>query len=483
MEDLLTDLSSEADADLVRHVWSPEVLRRDGARVLAVLATHFEDALAGRTRVHPAVGPREMAERWPADFPELPAPGEEVVTLALRIIEGSIHQHHPSFTGHQVTAPLPHAALFDFVGALLNNGMAAYESGPASTAMERAVVRWLCGQVGYGERSDGVMTSGGSLGNLTALLVARQARAGFDAWEAGVAGGPPLAILAAEACHYSVARAARILGLGGGAVIPVPVDHRHRLDARALPAALAAAEAAGRRTIAVVASASSTSTGAIDPLDAVADFCESHRLWLHVDGAHGASLVLVPELRGRLRGIERADSVVWDLHKLMLIPSLCTAVLFRDATQGYLAFAQQAPYLFGGDSDASFDLGLRTVECTKRMLGGQAYATLRLAGTRAIAAHIRSRVALAARFAEMIAATPELELAVKPDCNIVCFRPRRGDPDVLRATINATGRFLLTRTRLHDTPWLRTCLQSPLTTEAELSALLAEITRTAALSE
>jgi L-2,4-diaminobutyrate decarboxylase len=184
-------------------------------------------------------------------------------------------------------------------------------------------------QLGWPETSGGVMTSGGSVGNLTALLAARQSRAGFDAWGAGGHGGPPLAVLCSAQVHYSISRALRIMGWGDGGAIAVPVDERYRLRAGELATAAARAAADGRRVIAVVASAGSTATGAYDPLGEIADFCDGSGLWLHVDGAHGASAALSPRLRHLVAGIERADSVVWDAHKMMMMPALVTGVLFR----------------------------------------------------------------------------------------------------------------------------------------------------------
>src|SRR5262249_16684433 len=142
--------------------------------------------------------------------------------------------------------------------------------------------------------------------------------------------GPPLAYLVSTETHYSVARALALMGLGEEGAVPVPVDDRFRMRPEALAEAKRDAEARGRKVIAVVASAGSTATGAFDPLDAIADFCAAHDLWLHVDGAHGASTLLSSTHRARLRGVARADSIVWDAHKMMLMPALVTAVLFRD---------------------------------------------------------------------------------------------------------------------------------------------------------
>ncbi|MCZ7680216.1 MAG: pyridoxal-dependent decarboxylase [Sandaracinaceae bacterium] len=246
--------------------------RAEAAQVIERLAAHLEAATSGATRPSPGLSTFEAEARFPDAFGEDPIASVEDVLE--RFLTNSNHQHHPGYVGHQVTSPLPRAALFDLVGSLLNNGMAAFESGPAAVAMERAAVRFLCAHAGF-PLGDGVLTSGGSLGNLTALLVARQARAGFDGWESGLCVGPPLAVLASADAHYSVSRAAGVLGLGAHAVIGVPVDAERRIRADALPEALSRATSEGRRVIAVVANAGSTVTGAIDPLEAIASFARS----------------------------------------------------------------------------------------------------------------------------------------------------------------------------------------------------------------
>jgi L-2,4-diaminobutyrate decarboxylase len=321
-----------------------------------------------------------------------------------------------------------------------------------------------------------VLTSGGSLGNLTALLAARQAKAPFDAWRRGLRNGPQLCVFVADTAHYSVARAARMLGLGDDGVISVAVDARLRMKPDALAAAVFDAARKRLHPIAVVASAGSTAAGAFDPLDAIADVCATRGLWLHVDGAHGASLLLSAAHAPKLRGIGRADSIVWDAHKLMLMPALVTAVLFRDARAGAAAFAQDAGYLFddAGD-DAWSDIGKRTVECTKRMMSLELYASLRAFGTRLFADHVDRCCALATSLASKARACG-FDVITEPECNIVCFRP----PDIdggrvaaVRRAILADGRFYVVQLRYAGSLWLRCTLSHPLTTDADLDELIA----------
>ncbi len=198
-----------------------------------------------------------------------------------------------------------------------------------------------------------------------------------------------------------------------------------------------------------------------------------------MDGAHGAAAALSPRTKPLLAGVERADSVVFDAHKMLLMPALVTAVLYRDGSRAWDAFAQEASYLFHDDPDAWADTGTRTLECTKKMLGLGLYAALSLYGTRMFGDYVAGSFALARRFAERIEAAADFELATPPDCNIVVFRhvpDGVSDLDALQARIRqrvvASGAFYLVQTRLRGALWLRTTLINALTTDADLGALL-----------
>ncbi len=510
-----SDGGAQDSAARLRRAMAPEELRTQGHALIDQLADYLAQAQAGRLPVLPNGTPEELQARWPAQFAATPGPG--LLTLLPRILAESNHLHHPRYIGHQVTAPLPVSALCELVSALLNNGMAVFEMGPVTTAMERSLAAFFAGQLGLPATAEGIFTSGGSAGNLTALLAARQARAGFDIWEQGGGGGPPLSILAADQAHYCVPRAAKVMGLGRDGVIPVATDRHFRLRPDALPAALAEAERRGRRVIAVVASAGSTATGAFDPLPPIADFCAAHGLWLHVDGAHGGAAALSPRYRHLCAGIERADSVVLDAHKMLLQPALITLVLFRDGRDSYATFAQRASYLFAEESDHPggewWNGGLRTLECTKKMMCLKLFVTLSQYGTQLFSDYVTAAFDLARELAARLRAAGDFTVAVPPEANIVCFRytpgrspagdgdspasaasPEADDDEAAAASRSAgdalqekirqrllqDGSFYLVKTRLPDGVYLRTTLINPLTTLADLEALLVAIRRAAA---
>ena len=458
-------------------------LRALGHRVVDLLADHLQDP---PSPVMPALTGAQASALFSSEMPEAGSDDVDgaVVATLQRVIGAATKLHHPGFIGHQVATPLPAAAVCDFVDALLNNGMAIFEMGKAGTAIERAVLSWLAAQLGLPSSSSGVLTSGGSLGNLTALLAARQAK-GDDPWKRGVR-GQPLVVFVADTAHYSVSRAAHIMGLGDEGCVAVDVDDRLRLSIPALNAAIDKALKQKKRPIAVVASAGSTAAGAWDPLNAVADVCAARGLWFHVDGAHGAPLALLPERAEQVRGLERADSVVVDFHKMLLMPALVTAVLFRDPRAGAAAFAQKAGYLFDDDDDGWTDVGRRTVECTKKMLGLKVWTCLQAYGVAFFREHLRACCAKTLLLARLISEHPELELLVEPESNILCFRVRGRDGGVnagIRQAIVDDGAFYCVQVHLHARGvasvrqglWLRTTILNPRTTEQHLRAFVDDV--------
>lgn len=470
---------SSRSADLTAS-FEAAAFRDLGHRVVDLLADHLEQANRREGPVLPPWTPEESLRRWPADFG--PEPLKDPAELLARVIESSNHLHHPRYIGHQCTSPLPGSALLDFAGAFLNNGSAVYEMGPHSTAMERSAARWFAGRIGFDpEAADGFFTHGGSAGNLTALLAARQSGTPYDVWEEGVRDARGLCVLASDQTHYSVRRSAQVIGLGGKSVVPIPADEAFRMRVDELEKALRRAKADGRAVLAVVASAGSTATGAIDPLDRIADLCAEHGVWFHVDGAHSGAMVVSDRLRPRLKGIERADSVVIDAHKMMLMPALATLVIFKEGRRSFETFSQQANYLFAGQDPTGtwYDLAQRTMECTKRSLGLQVYGSLKTYGTAYFAAYIERMFELGQAFGRMVAARPHWELATEPEGNIVCFRyapPALADPEAfqlrVREAIVKEGSYYIVKTVLRGKTYLRVTIINPRTELGDLEGLL-----------
>ncbi|HTE05710.1 MAG TPA: pyridoxal-dependent decarboxylase [Planctomycetota bacterium] len=495
----------------------PETFRRWGDELLALLQLHLEESRAGHVRVL-AQRPIEQVTRELELSRWIREGGMDAASLGRFVqafLADSTRLHHPACMGHQVAAPHFASALADLVHGTINNSTAIYEMGAPSTAIECAITGWMVERIGFlsggadgggaggdpdtgdpdigagalddlaaarapaAERSlprpGGVLTHGGSLANLTALLAAR-ARIAPDAWTAGSDG--KLVVIAPSSAHYSISRAVGIMGLGTDALLALPVDRAGRAEAAALPALCDAVAASGRRVMAVVASAVSTAAGVHDPLAAIADVCEARGLWLHVDGAHGASALLSPALRGRLAGIERADSVVWDAHKLLRTSALCAAALFRDVRTLDAAFRQQASYVGSGEDSPGVDLIGRAVECTKSSLGLKLFLVLAAQGEAGLGRHVESLYAAAARFHDLIAARPGFQCLCPPESNILCFRWAAHDDAAqaaLRAELVRRGEFYITQADVGGQRWLRLTIMNPNTDESVIARLLTSI--------
>lgn len=474
--------SSSQIPSSIEKAYDSEEFRVNGHKIVDILADYLKKAGSGQLdSVLPPISPEEMLDLWDAEFPR--EPSKNPIDLINKAINLSNHIHHPKYIGHQVTSPLPLAALCSFIGSLLNNSNAVYEMGPATTIIERKIIKWMSGLIGYGDKGDGFFTSGGTLGNLTALLAARQAKSGYDSWIEGCKENKKLAVMVSEHCHYSIKRALQVMGLGESGVITVPCNETFNLDVEKLDEVYEKAISEGKTVIAIAASACSTATGSYDNLEKIGEFCEQKGLWFHVDGAHGASALLSDRHRHLLNGVHRADSVVWDTHKMMLMPALSTAVVFKNSKSSYEAFSQKASYLFEKEArEEWYNLAQRTMECTKLMMAFNIYTCLSVYGTGLFSDYIDRVYDLTKEFAWIIKESDDFELAVEPECNIICFRyldKRQTDLNSLqfkiRRKILNEGSFYLVQAVLKDRSYLRCTLINPLTTINDLKELLERV--------
>ncbi|NNK12165.1 MAG: aminotransferase class I/II-fold pyridoxal phosphate-dependent enzyme, partial [Flavobacteriaceae bacterium] len=300
-------------SNLLSEVYKSEVFREQGHALIDLLADHLEGSLQlERKKVINWNLPEDEKDFWEGFLAS-----ESETNFFKEVLARTTHVHNPRYIGHQVCAPAPIAALSGLVSAMLNNGMAIYEMGMAPTAIERIITDLIGAKIGFDKSSRGILTSGGTLANLTAMLAARKAKVSKDVWKDG--SSDRLAIMVSEEAHYCIDRAARIMGLGTDGIIKVPVTKGFVMDSSKLEAYYQQATDRGLKVFALVGSAPSTATGIYDDLDALATFCKKHQLWFHVDGAHGGAAVFSEKYKKTVKGIELADSVVIDGHKMMLM--------------------------------------------------------------------------------------------------------------------------------------------------------------------
>lgn len=467
--------------------WSTQDFRRRGALVLEALARFVEASVGGEGEVVRLESVATLVESM--ELEGLLDGGmrddDRLDAFLQSFLENATRLHHPAYLAHQIALPHYASALADLISGILNNGMSVYEMGPTAGAIEVAVIDWMLATVGWEPtgRNDadglapdktpggGVLTHGGSLANLTALLAARAALAP-DVWKAGTRGD--LVVVAPKNAHYSLARATATMGMGTDALVAAPSGPLGRLLPDALPALTRALTEEGKRVMAVCANACATATGLYDPLEEVGEFCREEGFWFHVDGAHGASALLNQEEAHRLAGLPLADSLTWDAHKLLQTSALCAAVLFRDGRHLTGTFQQDAAYVTEGAREIGHDFISHQFECTKSPLGLKLFLVLAMVGEEGMASNVGTLWANTRGIHHQIAARPGFEVLCAPESNILCFR-HAGDDDVqteVRQRLMSDGDFLLTQADVGGRRWLRLTVMNPLTDDATVDRLL-----------
>jgi L-2,4-diaminobutyrate decarboxylase len=395
--------------------------------------------------------------------------GGEAMPLIRTLMENAIQLHHPAYMGHQVCPPFPTAVIADLVISTLNQSTAVWEMSPIGTVIEQEVVRWLADRAGYPLTSAGTAVSGGSAANLTALLAAR-AR-----WKSKGRVGAGRILCSADA-HYSIARAAAIMGIPPENVIKVATDDQHRLDLTALATVLGNAD----DVMAIAATSGSTATGAFDDLRAIAALRDQHDTWLHVDAAHGASVLLSDRLRPLVDGLDLADSLAWDPHKMLWMSLSLGVVLVRDGNWLRHAFEADAPYLFNAER-ASDNIGEMTIQCSKRADAVKLWLTLQMSGTRVFAEAMEHVAEVTRYLYEEVAASADFEPMHEPQFNIFCFRHRSDDETnaALRERLIRSGQAWITSTVLKGQRVLRVTIINPRTERSDVDRLLDALRRLA----
>ncbi|QKW11312.1 aminotransferase class V-fold PLP-dependent enzyme [Streptomyces sp. NA04227] len=412
--------------------------------------------------------------------------------MANVLIEHGIDLSHPRAAAHLQPPTLSVAVAADVLASAGNASLDTYDSGPSAIAVERWLIQALTRLAGLGDRADGVLTPGGSLSNLLGLLLARDAaalRRGLNAREHGVAALPGPVVFCSELAHFSVHRACAALGLGEAAVHPIATDARRRMRPEALAAAL---DALGpdRTPLAVMATAGTTDFGSIDPLPQIAEIASGHGVWMHVDAAYGFGALLSDRLAKRLDGLELADSITLDLHKIGWQPAATSVLLVSDTT-AFTSLDREVAYLNPtDDSEAGYDglLG-RSLQTTRRPDAVKATATMLAYGREGLGRMVDTCHDLARHAEQRILAEPRLELVAPAELTTVVFRYRTTDLSradelngALRRRLLETGTALIGRTEVasaEDPATKQVCLKftllNPTTTTEDIDDLVAVV--------
>ena len=353
-------------------------------------------------------------------------PLETLMNECRSMLDLSRHNGHPRFFGYVASPSTPIGAYADLVASTLNANITCWRSGPAGTEVERLVVRWLGQLISYDNNAAGLLTSGGSMANMIALLIAARRTLGPEVRNKGLwQSGSPLSIYASSEVHMSIAKAADILGFGRDSIRTVDCDERHRMIPGHLRRLIQTDLQNGFRPSCVVASAGTVNTGVVDPLNDVADVAREFDLWFHIDGAYGAPGVLDRRKKPLFKGLERADSVSLDPHKWLYVPVDVGCLLYRDPDSASAAFrTEEADYikLHGHMDEEAFAFWDYGIELSRRFRALKVWFTLRYYGAQRIAQSIVEDNALAEYLGALVNDAEDFELLAPVELSICCFR-------------------------------------------------------------
>ena len=436
------------------------------SRVTRWIEQYLEDP--SRFPVLPNASPGDIARQLPGSPPETGESLDAILDDFERVIvPGVTHWNHPGFFAYFATTGSAPGVLAEMLAAALNVNAMLWKTSPAATELEERALDWLRQMLGLEPGWFGVINDTASTTTLLALAAAREARSELQIRQRGMAGRPDVPVLRiyqSEHAHSSVDKAAITLGIGHQNCVHIASDTAFRMRPDALQAAIAADRAEGRLPLCVVATVGTTSTASVDPVPAIAEICEREQLWLHVDASYAGPAAIVPECRGILAGLDRADSFVVNPHKWMFTPVDLSAMYTRRPDVLKRAFSLVPDFLYTSEQDEVVNLMDYGVALGRRFRALKLWMVIRAFGVNGLVERLRAHMALASEFAMWVEADTEWVLAAPQLFSLVCFRyaPAGVSPDEADALnqrildrVNASGRAYLSHTRLHDRLVLR----------------------------
>lgn len=438
---------------------SPAAYRRLVDRVADRLEAHLAELEQQPASYENAPFPKSDAR-----MPDAPVPLDELLdTLFQRVLPSGYNTTSPGFFGYFGGGGLPQSAVADLIAGTLNRFVGRWSAAPAAVQIEADVVRWLCGMAGYGEAAGGVLTSGGSTSNLTALFTARQERITLDEL-------PRARMYVSHEAHFSLQKAAMICGLPPEGVVRVRCDARGRMDLAALAQHVREDRERGLAPFLVVATGGTFGAGAVDDIDALATFASRERLWLHLDAAYGGFFMLTQQGAKLLDAAPGCDSITLDPHKSLFLPYGTGALLVRKGEALRRAHTIQADFYGPMQDDLDcIDFCSQAMEQTRAWRGLRLWLPLKLHGVGAFRDNLEEKLALARHAAEVLRAMPGVEMVAEPMLSVLAFRlVREGlDADALQRLnaelvdrINEDQTIFLMATRVNGVYALRMCLLS-----------------------
>ncbi|MFB9804763.1 pyridoxal phosphate-dependent decarboxylase family protein [Haladaptatus pallidirubidus] len=449
------------------------------------------DAFVENADPYSGASPEALREEF-SEMEMIPETGEGLASAlesAEPVLRNSVGVSNPRCLAHLHCPPMVSGLAAEAMLSATNQSMDSWDQSPAATLLEIRMVEELCDLFGYDDSGDGVFTSGGTQSNFMGLLLARERfateRFGTDVTQSGLPHrAKAMRILCSEEAHFTAEQAAAHLGLGENAVVTVESNDDREMCLDALDRTLAELDERELLPFALVGTAGTTDFGSIDPLDELAERAEEHNLWFHVDAAYGGALALSDRHRELLSGIERADSLAVDFHKLFYQPISCGAFLLRDGSQ-YEHIARNASYLNPKGASAP-NLVAKSVQTTRRFNALKPFVSFRALGRDGFGALVDATIALADDVAELLAANSSFELVAEPTINAVVFRyrPHRMSDErlswlneAIRESLLREGDAVVARTEVDGVTALKFTLLNPRTTLADVADILDAIQR------
>jgi aromatic-L-amino-acid/L-tryptophan decarboxylase len=461
----------------------PEEFRRHGYAAVDRIADYLAEPY--RWPVLPDVQPGDLRSRLPASAPESGEPMERLLRdFDELILPHTTHWNHPGFLAYfGITGSGP-GILGELLAAGLNINAMLWRTGPAATELEQTTLDWLRQLMGLPAELDGTINDTASSSTLYALAAARELQSDLKIRHLGLAGRPELPrlrVYCSREAHSSVDKAVLTLGLGMTGVRHIDTDGEDAMDARRLAAAIADDRAAGIRPLAVVATVGTTSTTAVDPVSAIADICEREGIWLHVDASYAGPAALLPEMRWILDGCDRADSLVVNPHKWMMVPVDCSVLYTRRPELLRQAFSLVPEYLTTTDPSDTRNLMDYGVSLGRRFRSLKLWFVLRWFGAEGIRAILRRHLELARIFADRVRQDRRFELLAPVRFSVVLFRYRPENEDredvlerlnsMMLQRVNASGRVYLSHARVGGRYALRVAIGNAGTDESTMEEL------------
>ena len=434
--------------------------------------------------------PKKVVEHLPAGSlgkivdTNIPLEGlglQNALTDIEQFLKHSVNTNHPGFMNPLWGGFNLAAFAGDVIATLANNSMYTYELSPFATLIEQALIQRMCEIVGFAD-GNGTLTTGGSNGNMIGMMCARYnvdplgQQRGFD--------GERLVCFVSEESHYSVLMSANVLGIGFDNVIKVPCDNDGRMRPEKLEEEIERSKINSQIPFCVIATSGTTVRGAFDPIQEIAEICSNHKIWLHVDAAWGGSCLFSAKHRYLIDGIELADSVCWDAHKMMGIPLICSAFLIKrpEILRKICSHGNVAHYLFLGDAE-QIDLGRMSLQCGRRNDALKLFLAWREKGDAGWARQIERYIELADRLESKVEEHTNLEMMSSRVWSNVCLRYTTANANLnhlnqqIRNRLVKAGNFMISQSKIGDETILRPVIANPHITEETIDDLVEEITR------